>query len=506
MKARHPSALICACFAVALGSPAALLAQTRLAYEGNVGATNPHAEPGFQSFGEGIARGDFDGDGIDDLVILESTNSRMRVMRGRAWTVGASGFVIKFTSASVDTPGHNGRVATGDFDGDGNDEIALGYPAQGFNGMSEVGKVSILRRATDGTWPTQATIRIGTDGYAGGSPLENDSLGNAIASGDFDDDGYDDLAMGAYGRTVSGQARAGSVLIAYGSASGLGPARSMLFNRSSSDVGASAEASDNFGATLAVADFTGDGPDDLVIGVTNARCPNSQRGGGVIILRGSSGGVTSANSQSYFAGVNGTPGTCAEDNRFGRSLATGRFNDDARPDLAIGSHGTPEERGNVTVLASGTTGPGPNSSRYFRGSDLPTPLTGAGASAIGYVLAAGRLRGTGTLDSLVLGVPYDDVNGVGDAGSTWVIHPAASGSGLSLTGVERWVQDSRLALEPLGTAFGDRFGSSLAVGDFNGDGRRDLAVGAVYRGEPETHSGAVQFIYQSEFIFTDGFD
>lgn len=506
MKARHPSALICACFAVALGSPAALLAQTRLAYEGNVGATNPHAEPGFQSFGEGIARGDFDGDGIDDLVILESTNSRMRVMRGRAWTVGASGFVIKFTSASVDTPGHNGRVATGDFDGDGNDEIALGYPAQGFNGMSEVGKVSILRRATDGTWPTQATIRIGTDGYAGGSPLENDSLGNAIASGDFDDDGYDDLAMGAYGRTVSGQARAGSVLIAYGSASGLGPARSMLFNRSSSDVGASAEASDNFGATLAVADFTGDGPDDLVIGVTNARCPNEQRGGGVIILRGSSGGVTSANSQSYFAGVNGTPGTCAEDNRFGRSLATGRFNDDPRPDLAIGSHGTPEERGNVTVLASGTTGPGPNSSRYFRGSDLPTPLTGAGASAIGYVLTAGRLRGAGTLDSLVLGVPYDDVNGVGDAGSTWVIHPTASGSGLSLTGVERWVQDSRLALEPTGTAFGDRFGSSLAVGDFNGDGRRDLAVGAVYRGEPETHSGAVQFIYQSEFIFTDGFD
>lgn len=501
MKARHPSVLASACLVVAACSPAVLVAQTtRLGYEGNIGATNPHPDPGFQSFGAGIASGDFDDDGVDDLVILESTNSRMRVMRGQNWTVGDPGFQIKFQSTSVDTPGHNGIVATGDFNNDGKDEIALGYPAVGFNGATEVGRVSILGRAANNTWTTQATIRIGTDGYAGTGPLQNDRLGYALASGDFNDDGYDDLAMGAATRTASGQSGAGSVLIAYGSASGLTPTGSQLWNRSNSDVGAIIEASDRFGATLAVGDFTDDGPDDLVIAATSARCPNGQRGGSVIILRGSSGGVTATDSRAYFAGVNGTPGTCTDDNRFGRSLATGRFNDDQRPDLAIGSQGAAGELGNVTVLASGTTGPGPNSSRHFRGSDLP-----GGTGTIGYVLTAGRLRGGMTVDDiLVLGLPYESVNGLNDAGSVWVIYPAANGSGLSLTGAERWVQNPRLALAPM--EWGDRFGSSLAIGDFNGDSRNDLAIGAVYRATPETHGGAVQFLYQSDFIFRDSFN
>ncbi|MGB4858296.1 MAG: FG-GAP-like repeat-containing protein [Dokdonella sp.] len=480
-------------------------AQSRLSYQGNFGARNPHADPSFQQFGEGLASGDFDGDGIDDVVILESFNSRMRVMRGRSWDFSQTGFFFKFTSTSVETPGHNGVVATGDFDGDGKDEIVLGFFSQSFNGMSEVGKVSIMRRSSSGEWIEQGFIRLGSNGYPGGSPMEHDSLGRAVAVGDFDDDGYSDLAIGANRRTVLGQQNAGSVLVVYGSASGLGPARSQLWNRFNNGVGDPVEAGDYFGSALAVADFTGDGPDDLVITIRAARCPNGQRGGGVVVMRGSAGGITSVQSKGYFAGVDGTPGSCTEDTDFGRSLATGRFNNDARPDLAIGAYGTPEERGSVTVLASSITGPGPNSSRYFRGSDMP--VSPVGASTIGYVLQAGRLRGTSTLDSLLLGAPYEDVNGSGDAGSVWVMHPDVGANGLSLNGVERWVQNVRMALEPIEPLqFGDRFGSSLAVGDFNGDGVRDLAVGAVYRGDPEQHSGAVQFLYQSEFILKNGFD
>lgn len=479
-------------------------AQLRLSHEGNFGVRNPHADPLLQYFGQGLASGDFDGDGIDDVVILESTNSRMQVMRGASWNIGQTGLVTKFRPLAVDTPGHNGVVATGDFDGDGKDEIALGYYAQGFNGMTAVGKVSIMRRSTAGAWTVQETIRLGSDGYVGGSPMQNDSLGRALASGDFDDDGYDDLAIGANGRSLFGAQNAGSVLVVYGSASGLGPARSQLWNRFNNGVGDAIEASDYFGTALAVADFTGDGPDDLVIAIPTARCPNGQRGGGVVVMRGSAGGITSVQSKGYFAGVDGTPGSCADSNRFGQSLATGRFNNDARPDLAIGSQGTSEEGGRVTVLTSGITGPGPSGSRYFRGSDLPEPLGGGGASPIGYVLQAGRLNGTSTLDSLALGVPYDAVNGFFDGGSVWIIHPNASGSGLSLSGAEHWVQNARMALEPLQS--GDRFGSSLAVGDFNGDNVRDLAIGAVYRGDPEQRSGAVQFLYQSEFIFKNGFD
>lgn len=493
-------------FAVFLGvfacAPNPARAQWRLATEGNVGVHSPYADPQFQSYGNAVVSGDFDGNGIDDLVSVESNNSRMHVMRGAAWTVGQTGFFFKFFSTQVSTPFFNGVIASGDFDGDGRDEIALGYEASPFNGMSQVGKVIIMDRDSAGDWSEQTSIRMGSAGYAG-TPAETDSLGGALASGDFDNDGYDDLAIGATTKDIFGANSAGAVLVVYGSAAGIGPARSKLFSRLTDGQGVLPEDSDNFGHTLAVADFTGDGPEDLVISIPGARCPNDERGGGVVILRGSTAGIASAQSRSYFAGVDGVPGTCTANRKFGQGLATGRFNNDTKPDLVIGATGDATEQGSVTVLHSTVTGPGPSGARFFRGSDLPLPLTGSSAR-IGDVLATGPLLGQNQLDSLVMGVPYDKVDGQTDAGSVWIVHPGSSGLGLTIAQTERWIQKQNLVLNQPGN-FGPRFGTSVAVGDFNGDNVSDLAVGAPYYDDPETHAGAVNVIYQSGYIFRDGF-
>ena len=486
---------------LALASP---LHAQRLGAEGNVGVRNPYPLPGNENFGRQVASGDFDGDGVDDLVIGGGQNARMRILLGNAWTIGAA-FPIKFTSSIVETPPYNGAIAVGDFDGDGRDEIALGNPSYSQSGLPSQGSVAIMDRATNGTWSTQETIRLGASGYAG-TPGEQDGLGRAMASGDFDDDGYADLAIGAPGKLVSGAQGAGAVLIAYGSATGLVSARSELFTRSNDGLAEGPEVDDTFGGTLASADFTNDGPDDLAIGIRRARCPNDTLGGAVVVLRGQagSGGLTSTQSRILFAGVDGVPGTCIDGRSFGESLATGIFNADVRPDLVVGSPGSSPERGSVTVLPSGVTGPDGPGALLIRGIDLPIPMATSNAR-FGRVLTVGRVRGTSSLlESLVIGAPFDDAEGQSQAGSVWVVHPATDGSGLSLAGAERWTLRTPLAAAPAG--INDQAGSAIAVGDFNDDNAGDLAIGAYLSDELAVDAGVVQVIYQSGFLFRDGFD
>ena len=477
----------------------------RLGVEGNVGVRNPYSLPGNENFGRTIASGDFNGDGIDDLVISGGQSQRMRILLGNAWTIGAA-WAIKFTSSTVETPAYNGAVVVGDFDNDGRDEIALGSPSFSPSGFPSQGLVTIMDRAINGTWSTQATIRLGTSGYAG-IPAAQDALGRAMASGDFDDDGYADLAIGAPGKLVGGAEGAGAVLIVYGSASGLGSARSELFTRNNDGLAEGPEVDDTFGGTLAAADFTNDGPDDLAIGIRRARCPNDATGGAVVILRGQSGsgGLTSTQSRILFAGVDGVPGTCIDGRGFGEGLAIGRFNADVRPDLVVGGSGYPTERGSVTVLPSGTTGPeGGQGALLIRGIDLPIPMA-TSTARIGRHLTVGRVRGTSSLlESLVIGAPFDDAEGQSQAGSVWVVHPAGDGSGLGLAGAERWTFRVPLAAAPAGV--NDQAGSAIAVGDFNDDNAGDLAVGSYLSDYQAVDAGVVQVIYQSGFLFRDGFD
>ena len=67
-----------------------------------------------------------------------------------------------------------------------------------------------------------------------------------------------------------------------------------------------------------------------------------------------------------------------------------------------------------------------------------------------------------------------------------------------------------LPLPPLNIAgphVNDQFGNDLAIADFNGDNRDDLAIGVYgYDDGGDTGAGAVQVVYQSDLLFVDGFD
>ena len=71
-----------------------------------------------------------------------------------------------------------------------------------------------------------------------------------MASGDFDGDGKDDLAIGAPGEDIGAIADAGAANVLYGSAAGLTATGDQLFHQNATGVLGVAEAGDLFGASL----------------------------------------------------------------------------------------------------------------------------------------------------------------------------------------------------------------------------------------------------------------
>jgi hypothetical protein len=170
------------------------------------------------------------------------------------------------------------------------------------------------------------------------------------------------------------------------------------------------------------------------------------------------------------------------------------FDNDGFADLAVGVSaedvGAIGDAGAVNVLygaAGGLTGAG---SQLFTQASPEVAGIAEDGDSFGYALAAGDLDGDGFVD-LAIGVPGEDtaINGVGAVN---VLYGGVDGLGGA--GSQLFTQASP---GMVGTAEdGDQFGQALAVGDFDGDGVADLAVGVPGEGLGATSSaGAVNVLY-----------
>src|SRR5262249_21692964 len=83
---------------------------------------------------------------------------------------------------------------------------------------------------------------------------------------DFNNDGYDDLAIGVPNENINGITAAGAVNVLYGTATGLSAANNQFWNKDSANVLGDTIAQEYFGSALACGDFNGDGVSDLAIG------------------------------------------------------------------------------------------------------------------------------------------------------------------------------------------------------------------------------------------------
>jgi hypothetical protein len=312
-----------------------------------------------------------------------------------------------------------------------------------------------------------------------GGAEDGDRFGGALAFGDFDGDGFDDLAVGVAGENDG----AGFVHVFYSDGSSLALAGQQLFSQAEAggdDEGA--EDGDGFGAALAAGDFDEDGFDDLAVGSPGEDLPEEsssdctlfecEDAGAVHVLRGSPSGLLPADAQ-FFDGESLDPSRgIVEGAHLGAVLAAGDFEevlpDDASDDLAIGApdFATTQPDGLVYIVFGSPAG--------LDAVDPPISMTDVEGSSFGSALAAGQLADDDEELELVVGAPTFDVGTsvvVADAGGAYPLDPVTAGPDAAF----RLIQSQYASA---GNGLDDHFGAALAAGDFDGDGDDDLATAA----------------------------
>ncbi len=338
----------------------------------------------------------------------------------------------------------------------------------------------LLAACSGGPSPTAETIdAIGgfpdkalDQSDANASVEAGDQLGRSLATGDFNGDGYPDLAAGSPYED-DGATDTGFVVIFYGGPGGAGSGGTERFTQRSVVTGTN-ENGDHFGWSLAAGNFNGDAFDDLAIGVPDEDTDGATDTGFVAIMLGSSRGLLPSNSEAitqnavqFSANENG--------DHFGWSLAAGNFDGDAFDDLAVGVPRedlvSRENTGMVVILHGSSSGLLPANSQAFLQSDVGSESNEAG-DQFGHSLAVGDFNGD-TFDDLAIGAPYENIGSASDSGMVAILYGASGG--LSSAGSEAITQS---AVQGTGNENGDAFGWSLAVGNFDGDAFDDLAVGS----------------------------
>lgn len=306
----------------------------------------------------------------------------------------------------------------GDVNGDGYDDVIVGA-----YGVYNVGAAYVFEGSASG-------IDVDADTSLSGSSLGDDFGWSVSGAGDVDGDGYDDVIVGAPGTDSA----SGAVHVYLGSSSGI--RSSSESTRSLSETGAA------FGWSVSGAgDLDGDGYSDVIVGAPGADAGDGE----VYTFHGSSSGPSTTATTSLPA--------LSTTGLFGWSVSdAGDVNDDGYDDVVIGG-------ADAVSVYIGTP----------LGLDTLVSTSLTGSSDFGWsVSGAGDIDGDG----------YDDII-VGSPGADSAFTYQGSPSGIA----------SSVATVLYGPGSGDDYGTSVSgVGDVNGDGYDDVLVGSG-AGEAYVYSG-----------------
>ncbi|MCB2155927.1 FG-GAP repeat protein [bacterium] len=369
--------------------------------------------------GTSVATGDFNGDGYDDALVGVPGYDPVRRSSelGGAFLLfgNANVFGQKVTAApgqAADsvmlttgiTNGETGNtVAAGDINGDGfTDAIYASRTAPSADG-SVIFTGAIQVEFGSATFPSRRRGTVDNTAIIHGDD-QNDQLGFALATGDVDGDGYDDLILTSrngeftaivFGDTITPGAKID--LNTDDTISALGETR--IFGD---------DFQDKFGYSAATGDLDGDGLADVIVGAPEARGPTNSfsddNSGEVYVFWGDQ----IQRATAYSMDTDGAISTMKETRIFGDdggfmagvSVAAGDITGDGLSDLVVGSPGT---TGNQSSILYGDQLP-KNTTVLLSSVDHPD-VEVFGAEALDHFgassNAAGDMNGDGIADAAI---------------------------------------------------------------------------------------------------------
>jgi len=308
--------------------------------------------------GFGVGSGDFNNDGIDDVIIgaiqaegaggTTNNEGETYIIYGPINESGEHALAnANVTFYGVSTGDQSGwGTGSGDFNNDGIDDVIIGAIGAEGAGPSNAGETYIIY----GPINDSGVFALANANVTFYGIDQTDSSGRSTGSGDFNNDGIDDVIIGAELAEGAGPNNAGETYIIYGPTNDTG-----VFNLSTANVtfyGVST--SDQSGYGVGSGDFNNDGIDDVIIGANNAEGAGgtTDSEGETYIIYGpinDSGVFNLSTANVTFYGIDTT-------DRSGAEVGSGDFNNDGIDDVIIGANnaegagGTTNNEGETYII------------------------------------------------------------------------------------------------------------------------------------------------------------